>query len=117
MYRVTWFSTVLLGFILGLLFKHDEAASDCPAQEKQNASSSRRELLFLFSDQSVGVLQVGRLKGPSVIASESLSNQESSLINTGMQTEYALQELSYVSRQGCSSRSLAFRSLGQCRMD
>ncbi len=67
MYRVTLLSTVLFGISLGLLFfKHENSASNGPSQDNQNAFPSRRELSFP-SDQSVGVLQVGRLKGPSVV--------------------------------------------------
>ena len=66
MNRVTCNRIVLLGMCLGFPFQHDNVSSACHAQDSQKASPSRRALCFP-SDQSVGVLRVGRLKGPSVI--------------------------------------------------
>ena len=66
MIRVTCASIALLGMCLGFPFKHEKVPSACHAHDNQKASPSRRALCFP-SDQSVGVLRVGRLKGPSVV--------------------------------------------------
>ena len=66
MNRVICIGIVLLGLCLGFPFNHENVSSSCHAQDNQKASPSRRALRFP-SDQSVGVLRVGRLKGPSVV--------------------------------------------------
>ena len=66
MNRVTCIGFVLLGMCFGFPFQHEIVSSACHAQDSQKPSPSRRVLRFP-SDQSVGVLRVGRLKGPSVV--------------------------------------------------
>ena len=66
MYRVNLASIVLSGVCLGFLFVIADGLSACHAQDNQKASSKHRSLRFP-SDQSVGVLRVGRLKGPNVV--------------------------------------------------
>lgn len=66
MNRVNLASIVLSGMCLGFLFDHTEELSACHAQDNQRASSNHHSLRFP-ADQSVGVLRVGRLKGPCVV--------------------------------------------------
>lgn len=66
MNRVTWIGIVLFGMYLGFSSKHVDLSSACHAQDNPKAYSGQRVLHFP-SDQSVGVLRVGRLKGPNFI--------------------------------------------------
>lgn len=66
MNRVNLASIVLSGMCLGFLVGIADELSACHAQDNQKASSKHRSLRFP-ADQSVGVLRVGRLKGPSVV--------------------------------------------------
>jgi len=66
MNRVTWIGIVLFGMYLGSSSNHVDLSSACHAQDNQKASAGQRVLHFP-SDQSVGVLRVGRLKGPNFI--------------------------------------------------
>ena len=75
MIRVTWFSAVLLGMCLGFPFKHVIVSNACHAQDSQKATPGRKVLRFP-SDQSVGVLRVGRLKGPSVVVDYEVDFEE-----------------------------------------
>lgn len=66
MSRITWSRIVLLGMCVGFPFQQENLPRACHAQDIQKASTNRRVLHFP-SDQSVGILRVGPLKGPSVI--------------------------------------------------
>ena len=79
MKRLTWFCIVLLGMCHGFPFQHENVSIACHAQDDHEASPSRR-VLFFPNDQSVGVLRVGRLKGPRVVVDYEVNLEQTKVI-------------------------------------